>query len=102
MEQRHTFSHEGLFCKFSDIKSKPPGGALKKISVPGRTLRVELKIPHLAVFKKDHLNVLSAHIYNDIHIIEVVEGRLGVGHCLDECDIRITVLLKHIFCVSRS
>src|SRR3990172_5932850 len=102
MKKRQARCTEGPVCVIRDIKPEPLSSILEEISISRRTLRIEFKVLNLTVIEKDHLYILSPHIYDYICIIEITEGGLGVGYCLDKGYVSAETLLKHILCVSCS
>ena len=73
---------------------------LQKIAVAGGALRVQLEILHPAVVQDDDLDILSAHVDDDVRILIKLQRRLSVSHGLHERDIRVQLVLQNIFGVA--
>ncbi len=74
---------------------------MEEVPVAGGALSVQLEVFDLAVFQDNHLDVLAAHVDDHVRVTVVVEGGFGVGHCLDDCDIRGERVFQHVLGVAR-
>src|SRR5262249_44264301 len=95
-ERRHGGITKGDPGVILNLHPETFGGRLKKISVPCRTLRVELEIFDLPVLENDELDVLTTDIDDHVDIVVELKSRFGVSHGLYKSDIGGEHILEDI------
>ncbi len=96
VEGRSPLRAKGRIGILSDVVAEAGGGALKEVAVAGGALGVKLEVLDLAPLHNDDLDVLTAHVGDDVHIGIVAQGRLGMGHCLRYGHIGAQSLLEDV------
>ena len=86
-EARHAAGGERRRRVLAHGQAEHLGGRLEEVPVAGRALGVEPEVRDLSVVEQDDLDVLAADVADDIDVAVGMQGRAGVGHRLDQCDV---------------
>ena len=73
---------------------------LQEVAVAGRALRVQLEILHAPVLQNDELDVLAAHVADDVGVGIEVQRRLGVRHGFDHGRVGVQHVLQDVLGVA--
>ncbi len=83
-----------------DTQAKAFCRRLQEVAVAGRALRVELEILDTAVVQDDDLDVLPAHVDDDVRVVVELQGRFGVRHGLDQRHIGVQNVFENVLGVT--
>ncbi len=99
-KHRHGLGAERQIGVVGHIVAETRAGGLQEVSVAGRALRVELEILYAAVLQDDELDVLAAHVADDVGMRDRSAARLGVRHGLDDGRVGIEHVLQNVLGVA--
>ena len=80
-----------------DVQAETFRRGLQEVSIARRALRVQLEIFHAAVVQDDDLDVLPAHIDDDVRIFVKLQRRLGVRHGLHQRHVGMQNIFQNVF-----
>ncbi len=89
-------AEKAMSANSSTFMPKPSAVDCRKYPLPAEHWVFSLKSFNPAVFKDDELNILAAHIDDDVRVVVELERRFGVRDCLDERDIRVQHVLEDV------
>ena len=83
-----------------DLVAQRLGRALQEVSVAGRALRVQLEILNPPVFQDDELDVLAAHVDDNVRLLIELHRRLGVRDGFHQRHIGLQHVLQNVLGVA--
>ena len=95
-ENRHGLSRECQIGILFDAQPKTFGGRLQEIAIARGALGIQLEIFDPAVVQDDDLDVLPAHVDDDVRIFVKLERRLGVRHGLYQRDVGVQDVFQNV------
>ena len=99
-EDRHSLRGKRDVGILLDLVAQSFGRALQEVSIARRALRVELEVFDATVFQDDELDVLPAHVDDDVRILVELHRRLGVRHGLDQRYVGLEHIVQDVFGVT--
>ena len=95
-ENRHSLRRECQVRILRHIKPKALDRRLQEISVACRALRVQLEVLHAALVQDDDLDVLPAHVDDDVRIFVELERRFRVRDRFDQRNICVENVFENV------
>ena len=99
-ERREALGAEGRVGVLLHRHVEALRGGLQEVAVARRALRVQLEILHAAVLEDDDLDVLAAHVADDVHVVVEVQAGFGVRHGFHQRGIGAHHVLQNVLGVA--
>ncbi len=99
-EDRHGVGRKSDVRVLLHLVTERLGCALQEIAVSGRALGIEFEVLDAAILQYDQLNVLAAHVHDDVGILVELHGRFGVRHGFHQRNIGLEHVFQNILGIS--